>query len=229
MDKLKAAFDGIRADETMKASVLRGVSARASRRPMLRSAVAVAACLALLSSSLWLYLTPTAHISIDIDPALELAVNRFDRVISASGSNSAGWELVTSLELVNLNYADAVDRILDSEPVTELLDAGELLSVGVLGPQGEQTDRILSDVEGCSGESYLSDACQAAQAREHGLSNGKYRAYLELQALDPSVTAEQVQGMTMRQIRDWIESLRDSAEDTAEPTQPGHHGHGNGR
>ena len=38
--------------------------------------------------------------------------------------------------------------------------------------------------------------------REKEISIGKYRAFLELQALDPSVTPEEVQKMTMREIRE---------------------------
>ena len=44
-------------------------------------------------------------------------------------------------------------------------------------------------------------------AHDCGLSYGKYRAYLELAALDPTVTPEEVQGMTMREIRDRIAAL----------------------
>ena len=53
------------------------------------------------------------------------------------------------------------------------------------------------------------------EAHAAGLSHGKYRAYLELQALAPDITIEEVQGMTMREIQELVQGgLR--AEDHTE-------------
>ena len=46
-----------------------------------------------------------------------------------------------------------------------------------------------------------------AAAAEAGLSYGKYRAYLALRELDPAVTPEAVRGMSMRELRQWMEAL----------------------
>ena len=51
------------------------------------------------------------------------------------------------------------------------------------------------------------NAAEAQAAREAGLSLGKYRAYLDLLELDPSVTPGDVSSLTMREIRDWIAEL----------------------
>lgn len=64
------------------------------------------------------------------------------------------------------------------------------------------------------------------------LSCGKYRAFLELQLLDPDITPEAVQNMTMREIRELINSLSvNSGTDTSSYRNQGHghHGHGGGR
>ena len=63
-------------------------------------------------------------------------------------------------------------------------------------------------------------------AHEAGLSLGKYRVFLEVQALDPDITPEEVQGMTMREIRELIRELSGSGEDMAEEDNAGNHGHG---
>ena len=57
-----------------------------------------------------------------------------------------------------------------------------------------------------------------------GLSCGKYRAYQELLALDPTVTPEEVAGMTMAEIRTAIRQLQGA--ETGVPATPGGHGHG---
>lgn len=62
-------------------------------------------------------------------------------------------------------------------------------------------------------------SCRRARA---GLSYGKYRAYLQLAALDPTATPEQVQGMSMRELRQRIAAL------LGEEDGQGGRGHGNG-
>lgn len=73
---------------------------------------------------------------------------------------------------------------------------------------------------------------EVASAHETGLSCGKYRAFLELQLLDPDITPEAVQNMTMREIRELIDSLSvNSGTDTSSYRNQGHghHGHGGSR
>ena len=40
------------------------------------------------------------------------------------------------------------------------------------------------------------------------LSLGKYRAYLELKALDPAVTPDDIRDLSMREIRDLIDAYK---------------------
>ena len=253
MDRLKTAFDQIRAEDAMKVNTKAYLAAH-TRRNHRRSIgfAAAAACLSLvLLSGWWVYFTPTAHISIDTDSSLELGINRFDRVISATGSNADGQQLVDNLALIHLNYSEAVDRILTDNTVADLMTSGEILSVGIIAPEGAQSDRLLSNTRSCTAGNedthcYSADPETAAQARETGLSCAKYRALQELQALDPSINAEDIQGMTMRQIRNWISEMEQAPPDAppaethtepntqppsppeTEPSAPGHHGQGNG-
>lgn len=253
MDRLKTAFDSVLAEDGLKMST-KAYLAKYTRRNHRRSMgfAAAAACLVLLLlSGWWVYFTPTAHISIDTDASLELGINRFDRVISATSSSADGQQIVDDLALVHLNYTDAVDRILTYDTVSELMTAGEILSVGIIAPEGAQSDRLLSNTRSCAAGNedthcYSADPETAAQARETGLSCAKYRALQELQAVDPSINAEDIQGMTMRQIWNWISELEQVPPDAppaetpsepnteppsppeTEPSTPGHHGQGNG-
>ena len=47
-----------------------------------------------------------------------------------------------------------------------------------------------------------------------------------MQALDPDITPEEVQGLTMTEIRELIRELSGSGEETAEEDNAGNHGHG---
>lgn len=247
--KLKEIFNQVQAEEELKDSAkafiekkTKGYTKFQSAKRSYRICAAVCACLlCILIGRRWLYFTPTAEISIDINPSLELSINRFDRVISVDGYNDDGRALAAALDVKFMNYADAIERILGDKNVAAMLSNNEVMTITVIGPDETQSSKILSGVEACTAKHknahcFFADAEEVAEAHELGLSCGKYKAFLELQLLDPSVTPETVQGMTMREIRDLINELSPSggsemqSGDTEGCGQQGHGcGHGKGR
>lgn len=202
-------------------------------------AAACACLLFVLLGGQRLYFTPTAEISIDINPSIELSVNRFDQVISVSEFNEDGQALSKSVDIKYKNYVEAIERILHHDSITALLSGDEIMTITVVGSDERQSAKILSGVAACTASRnntycYFVRSEDVAAAHDVGLSCGKYGAFLELQRLNPDVTPETVQGMTMREIRELIESLSDGGNDTAlyNSWGNGHHGqggnHGNG-
>lgn len=243
-ERIQGAFDEIHAEEALKEKTRvwlaeqtggYGERRRAAPRAFRRTACA-AACLLLLAGGGWLYFVPTAEIAIDINPSIELGVNRFDTVVSVNGVNDDGKALAATLGVRFHSYTDALRQILDSESVAALLARDEELSIAVIGADGKQCERMLSGVEGCASghgnaHCYSGHAEEAAAARALGLPYGKYQAFLELQALDPSFTPEQAQGMTLRELRERLAELAAGSGETADAVgtaQPGAH-HGGGR
>jgi len=190
-----------------------------------------------------LYFTPVTTISIDVNPSIELGINRFDRVVSVKGYNQDGEDLVSELNIQFENYTEALKEILSNESFAGLLSQGEELSIAVIDSDETRSEAVLSNIQSCTAEQnnaycYSANPKEVEEAHEAGLSYGKYRAYLELQALDPSVTAEEVQGMTMKQIRSLIEELSSAEGQSGSPanseapvdsdTETGHKGGGKG-
>lgn len=102
----KTALDRIHAEEQLKertrtypgAAGL--VQQQTRRRTHWRPALASLCLLLMLAlGSYWLFLVPTAFISIDLNPSLELSINRFDRVIAVQGYNDEGQAIADSLQL----------------------------------------------------------------------------------------------------------------------------------
>lgn len=225
-ERLREAFAQVRAEEELKERTLAYLTqstsnwqtAPTSRRRRFRPLATVAACAACLLmtlGSLWLYFTPAAYISVDVNPSLELTVNRFDRVISVTGLNSDGDALAQTLNVRFLNYTQALEQVLDSEPIVQCLARDEMLSITVAGNNNTRTEEMLSQVSACAagrGNTYChaSDLQTAAEAHDYGLSCGKYQMLLELQTLDPSLTAEDIRDMTMRELWDLLERLSGS-------------------
>ena len=245
-DQLRRALDGVHAEEALKAQTLsflakktRGYTARPAS-PVRR--LAAAACLVLLLGGTggWAFLTPTSAVSIDVNPSLELNVNRFDRVVSVSARNEAGQALADSLDLTFLPCLSAVEQVLDSQELTSYLEPDPAVTITVVGSDQAQRERLLAALEGATAQRQGTRCCaldqeEADTAHHLGLSYGKYAAYLELQALDPAITPEEVGGMTMHQIRDRIAALSGlgetggtAAPGTGHQGQGGGHGHGYG-
>lgn len=241
---LKVLFTPIHAEEDLKdrtrtflAERTRSYTEAKTKKRRYSAYAAACACLLLvLLGGRLLYFTPTAAISIDINPSIELSVNRFDRVIEVTGFNEDGQQFSSALDVKYKNYAQAVEQIIQHDSITALLSDDEIMTITVIGSDGRQSAQILSGIRTCTAgqgniDCYSARPEEAAAAHEAGLSCGKYRAFLELQLLDPDITPEAVQGMTMREIRDRISRLLSDAD--SNPSLPGslgngHHGSGNG-
>lgn len=220
-DRIKEAFSGIRAEDELKEKTKRAVAGKigeAERRknvPRRRKPLylSIAFCFALLAvfGGYRLYFVPTSVISIDINPSVELDVNRFDRIVGVEGYNEDGEELSESADVMYMNYSSALDEILGSEAVTKCLAEGEYLSITVIPGDEAQGEAILSYASACTdgqenAHCYSADREEVEHAHSLGLSYGKYRVYEEIVSCcgEDAVTAEEAGEMTMRQLRDYL-------------------------
>lgn len=223
-EKLKAAFDQVRAEEELKERTKEYLSEKVyarkkKRNSPLRNFAAAAACalLVFLAGGSYLYFTPTAYISVDVNPSLELGINRFDRIISVTGYNEDGKALADSLDLKYMDYSDALEALLADQDMEVYLSDNADVVLTVAGSSDSQSSQILETVESCASgheniHCHSGDTEEIHHAHDAGLSFGKYQAYLTLKELNPSVTLEEVQDMTMSQIRELIQEY--SQEDS---------------
>lgn len=197
-------------------------AARQARKRMARKVMAAAASFVLVvSAGGWLWFTPVSAVSIDAAQPVELKINRFGRIVSVEGTDG----------LLFSGCEEAVSRLLDELSA----DADGELYITVTGGDETLAETVFACTAGRQGvycDAGSSEEISAAE--EAGLPLGKYRMLLALQALDPSVTAEEVAGRSMKQLREWEASLLGEADETdgrAEETGsgkgPGYHG-GNG-
>ena len=107
-NKIPDAFDNVKADAALRHSTMQYLAQmRRKKRPSffplsVPGTLAVVCTIALLAigigGNFWL-LEPVSYVSIDINPSMELALNRFDRVISVTAYNPQGDELIKDLPL----------------------------------------------------------------------------------------------------------------------------------
>ena len=214
-NKIKSAFDNIHAGDNLKSQTITFIESKTHhKRSILRPMCATFACLALVGFGGYkAYFTPTSVISIDINPSIELDVNRFDKIISVDSYNSDGEILSDSLNIMFKDYNSAIDEILESETVLNCLSNDETLSIAVLPIDQSQGENILEYVSHCTSQHqnmhcYSLNCDEVDDAHSLGLSYGKYKAYLQLKELGINLTSDEVKQMSMREINDLISSVK---------------------
>ena len=219
-DRIAQAFDKIHAEDALIIHTKEFLTVKTrhfSRKPVpaARKIAVAMACFMLFfigGSSYLSWFTSISTISIDVNPSIELDVNRFDRVISVRSYNEDGDSLLAETDLRFLDYREALHLLLETEDMQPYYSPDSFIAVTVFGSDENRKDEMLAIVTDCTSiyrnvHCSSGDSMDASDAHASGMSCGKYQAYLELYSLDPSVTTEEVQKLTMRQIRDRIQDL----------------------
>lgn len=224
-NRIRDAFDCIEASQELKASTkdfLRDARQREGRRavgrrrsrPAFRLALGTACAMAALFlcigsyAMLWM---PVAYVSIDVNPSLELELNRLDRVISGKAYNEDGQRILEGVPVKGMYYEDAIERLVASESMQPYLTQDGGLTFTVATDSAPREEQMLADIarsSGCvehGGISARADMSLVEEAHENGLSLGKYLAYQVLLQYEPTVTVEDCHEMTMSQIHGRIE------------------------
>lgn len=246
--RLQDTFDKIHAEQDLKDRTMEFLENKTNgyRKKRITSSkwrIAAATCFLLLLSAgtgYSVYLTPAYAISIDINPSIELGVNRFNKVVSVNTYNEDGYAVMSDIDVNYLNYKDALEQILTDKDMKEYIVQDQLISITVFGRNEGKNIEMLDNVATCTSH-YANVHCSSGNsqevtaAHEAGMSFGKYKAFLELQALDPDITVGDIQGLTMCQIWDMIDELSGNIDGTNQNDSTGkygkghHAGHGSGQ
>lgn len=194
-----------------------------------RAVAAVAACLvlAVVGFGGFAYAQPTTYVGIDVNPSIELGVNRFGIVVQAEAFNDDGRALLDAVSLTGRGYADALKLLTESDAFSPYAQADSYVEISVTSGDDRQAENIRQQSDACLSSLPCRGSCHAVDedtreaASSAGMGAGRYRAALELMELDPSVTLEECQGLSMHELRDRIAEL--SPEGSSDE-----HGHGHG-
>lgn len=201
--------EGRQAPEAPEPADRAPVAAFRRRRPVRRVLLPVAACLlaTVLLAGGWAWTQPVAAIAFDVNPSLELGVNRFDRVVGVEAYNQAGEQLAREVDVRFEPYEEALDELLGSATVEQLVQEGNEVSITVATSDDGAAERLMAGVERCSGDHPATSCHRATEeemesAHHEGLSVGRWRAYRQLLEDGVDITAEEANGMTMRELRE---------------------------
>lgn len=184
----------------------------------------IAAALVLVAGLLFaghsLYSTPTTLVSIDVNPSIELSLNRFDRVVAAQGLNPEAEEVLAGLPLKGRGYAEALALLMDEGGLAGYLGEDAFLVFSLQSSNANRQDALLAGLQEAAGATVLSrhagatveyllvDGQTVAEAHGHGMSAGKYMLVQELAALEPGLDVEAYTHHSVGDIQGEIEAHR---------------------
>lgn len=214
MNKIQEAFNNISAEDSLRQNTLAFLQRERKKRgkrlsQVRRYAVACAVMLAVIFGigGYKILNTAVSYISIDITPSVELGLNRFNNVVEAASYNDDGVKILKNIDLKGKSYTEAIDSLLKNQEFISYIEEDNRLDFTVVS---DRQDEIVDGIQKCEEYNRYNGCCHGAnsddalQARECGLSVGKYRAYTELNKYDETVTIEDCRNMTMKQIYDKI-------------------------
>lgn len=217
---IRDAFDTVTCSDALKKQTCDYVAGhmRRSRKPAARNKLKWAvsmACLLLFATSglggLHLYYAEAAVISIDVNPSIELDINRWGRVVDQTTYGQEGETILQSLSLKHMEYGDALALLLGSAEMQKYFKKDSLVSITLEAEDGGQA--MLSDLQACvdtalkqchssvTAEYTSVDSHMCDEAHEHGMSLGKYYAIQELLTVDPQATLDEFKDKSMKEIK----------------------------
>ena len=171
---------------------------------------AIAACLALVACLIGGtadFLRPVAYVGIDVNPSVELTLNRFDIVVGAHALNDDGQRALDEASCMWRAFDDAA-RDLDGA-MRAIAGEGAVVEVSIDCDNENRYAALAAQSNncfGCKGEAHCNRTNAEERQAAHNLGMGvaKYRAYQALQEACIDISTEECASMSMRELRDLL-------------------------
>jgi hypothetical protein len=212
-------------------------AAARKRRPVGRIVTLLAACLTVIALGVGgytAYATPVAYIQVEVNPSVELGVNRFDRVVQARGLNSDGQVLLGNVHVEGMKYDAALETLFGSPEFVAYVGSASLVELSITADDAAQQEAILRSCDvavanlPCEGVCHVASSQQHDAAHAQGMGVARYQAAQELLLLDPGLTMDDCRTMTMRELRERIAAAQQGGVAQSRPGNGAGHGRGHG-
>lgn len=222
-DKFKSAFNNICAENDLKENTLLYLQKKMHKRSIISGSISVKRFTVVLASvavlflsglfSYNIYYNPNVYVDVDVNPSVELVINRFDRVIGVYAYNLDGEDIISKLDLKHKNYKESLRALIYAIDQKEYIQSGSLVSVTLQTENINREDELLAEIQdGVSSGVYehhdmvrievfsVSDDTRS-QAYELDITPAKYLAIQELMEIDPTVTVDSCKGHSVGEIK----------------------------
>lgn len=213
---LKDIFDTIHAEEKLKGDTLRYLQVKIYKRKHRHTLVrrfTYAAAAALIFAGIFsynLYFTPSAYIDVDVNPSIELSINRFDRVIDTHAYNSDGSEILTAVDITHKDYRDAVNILFTSLTQKGYSGTESYISLTLPISDSEKESVMLANIQStvlqhhtvANVDTFSIDSHVRDAAHDLNLSPAKYLAIQELIKVNPNITIDSCRNHSIGEIHE---------------------------
>ena len=192
------------------------------------------------------FLRPVAYVGIDVNPSVELTLNRFDIVMGTCALNDDGQRALDEAPCMWRAFDDAA-RELDGA-MRAIAGEGAVVEVSIDCDNESRYAALAAQSNncfGCNGEAHCdrTNAEERQAAHNSGMGVAKYRAYQALQEAGVDISSDECASMSMRELRNMLaKNGIDESEGDGEHAGMGNgqgagahgdnnakgHGHGNG-
>ena len=232
---VKSVLEGIKPDEKLIQDTERLLRSKIiKKKPRGNSFIAAAAYLSIIivasSLSFYVYKQPVSYISFDVNPSLELEINRLDRVVEVNYFNEDARNMVSEKELYFLKPGEAIELIMNEADQQGYL-SGNTSSIITIATNSNKEDRsiklleeLLKKIENYSKPlnilSYSVSGSLKEEADTLSLSFGKLQLIKLIQQLDKAATVEGFKNASIMSIMNQISYLiSDEYNDVDEATK----------
>lgn len=211
-------FDAVIRDcDTGKGTV---IDMKKNRKSLIIKLVASAAAVVLLAAAaltgIYSYLrTPVSTVSLDVNPGIELSLNKSDRVLSVTALNSDGAAILGDMDLAGTDLETAVNALIGSMLKNGYLsDISNSILISVDGDNAQKNAQIQkqlsavinsllqnNEVEGAVlTQSVTTDANIQALAEKYGISEGKAQFVCEIVNANPRYTVDELATLSVNEL-----------------------------
>lgn len=167
---------------------------------------------------------PVAYVSLDINPSVELMLNRFNRVVSYEAYNSDGENLLASNDKKNISIDKAINNIISSAVQKNYISSNKNLAVAFATVSDDSIvrkelevhlkDTIDKSLKNKSIHASIissnNNLAKREEAKNIGFTVSKLVLVQELQYLDSNVIAEQFKNTPVIEIENKILKLKNN-------------------
>lgn len=248
-NRIHDAFDEIRADDALKEKTVAYLRQERTRREkhnrILRPGRLVLSFTTMLVLCIGIFtyyvnFAAAAYVNIDINPSVELTLNRRDRVIATYAFDEDGDQILQEMDLDGKMYSEAAALLVAAISAEGYLGANPLVSMTVQTSSSDKELDLCSTLRACVNEQI--DALQAAaevevfpvsleehsDAHKRNMSPAKHIAITELMEVDEDATLEEYSQSSISQIRQRTQQCKNEHSSSHENRQENNQGSGQG-
>lgn len=203
---------------------------------LVRNKIAFACSLSILFLGFGTYTyikLPVAYVSLDINPSIELSVNRFNNVVSTSALNKDGQILLNDINSDDKSIYSLVNKIIDSAIKEKYISNNKPTAIAVasISNDYELRNSLENDLKSSISNhfskksingtiySYDEDLSKRDAAQKMDISVGKMNLIEELTSFDKSITVDEYKNKSVADIDDKILEFKDKPKESDDSTK----------